>query len=128
MKDTREKFAVFNPRDYLQEYYSSIGAENESLLQFFVTAYAGFEPDSLDILEIGGGPTVYQLISAAPFAKSITFTDYLSANVDEVKNWSEGSPDAFSWDPFIERSLAIENAAGAELDTPATRRQELRQK
>lgn len=115
MEVNKNGFEAFNPRSYLEEYYSSLGFENEELLRFFADAYRGSAPDSMKVLEIGGGPTVYQLISLAPFATRIHFTDYLQSNLDEVISWKNGDEQSFDWDRFIETALKSE--AGSETVT-----------
>jgi hypothetical protein len=102
-------FETFNPHGYLSEYYSDIGTENEALMKFFADVYQGFADDSLRIIEIGGGPTLYQLISATPCAKEIHFSDYLASNLDEVNNYLLGHEDAFNWDSFVLRALELES-------------------
>ena len=102
-----ETFSGFDSREYLQEYYSQIGAENHSLLNFFVEAYKEVPDDSL-ILEFGGGPTVYQLITAARKARSIHFSDYLEGNLQEVSMWRRCAEEAFDWSFFIAEALTLE--------------------
>ena len=43
--------------------------------------------DCISLLEFGGGPTVYSLISAAKYVESITFAEYAETNRDEVLLW-----------------------------------------
>jgi hypothetical protein len=60
------------------------------------------------MVEIGGGPTIYQLVSPAARAGSIDFADYLDSNLDEVRRWLDSADDAFNWTAFLARSLEIE--------------------
>ncbi len=99
-------YRIFNPRDYLAEYYQSMGNENLFLLDFYHKAYASL-PAVDSMLEVGGGPTIYQLLSAAQSKCSITFCDYLEANLKEVERWMSGHPDAFCWDHYIERAASL---------------------
>ncbi|MBI4225694.1 hypothetical protein HY612_01130 [Candidatus Roizmanbacteria bacterium] len=101
------EFKTFNPRDYLNEYYTHIGNENLNLLKFFVKAYKHISKNSL-MLEFSGGPTIYPLISAAPLVSKIHFADYLDKNLNEIKLWKKNSPEAFNWKPFIIQALQIE--------------------
>ena len=100
----------FNSREYLEEYYATIGAENDQLLRFFATAYAAV-PDGALLLELGGGPTLYQLVSAANAVAEIHFSDYLGQNLQEVVSWKDGLYDAFDWSAYFRRALEIELAA-----------------
>lgn len=102
-----ETFGTFDPRHYLKTYYSRIGAENLSLLDFFSQTYQGVKSSSI-MLEFGGGPTVYPLISAAVKVKAIHFADYLDKNLDEVKLWKDGAAEAFSWQKFFKKALFLE--------------------
>ena len=58
-------------------------------------------------LEIGGGPTLYQLISASAVVQEIVFTDYLEANLQLVKSWLEGQ-DAGLWRSYVDATLRLE--------------------
>lgn len=101
-------FLNFSPQEYLEEYYSHIGTENSALLSFFSKAYKDFDENSLKTLEIGGGPTIYQLISLAPVAKCVHFTDYLVKNLEQIKHWVKNDSRGYNWDNFILYALNIE--------------------
>lgn len=107
---TKAAFKTFHPKEYLQEYYSHIGDENLELLKFFSQAYTDIE-GNIKMLEFGGGPTVYPLISAAPKVKEIYFADYLDNNIEEVKQWKSNSKDAFCWKKYIKKSLSLEGSS-----------------
>jgi NNMT/PNMT/TEMT family len=98
----------FTPREYLREYYSEVGAESSFLLGFLADAYRPFEPATQRVLELGGGPTLYQLISAARVASEIYFTDYLEVNLAEVRNWKDHHSTAFDWSPFFRHAMEFE--------------------
>src|SRR5260221_3959966 len=99
-----DAFEPFNPQAYLQEYYSHLGEENCALLHFLHEAYACIftEMDTARILEFGGGPTLYQLISAAKYPVTIDFSDYLDGNLREIQIWLQNQPGMFSWDDYIQ--------------------------
>lgn len=104
---TTDTFDRFDPREYLDYYYSRIDDENAGLLAFFAEAYEHV-PRGAEILEFGGGPTIYQIISAARRAAAIDFSDYLPSNLDVVRDWKGGEPGAHDWRPFIARALEAE--------------------
>ncbi len=108
-----ETFGPFNPRAYLNEYYRHLGEENRELLHFLDEAYARMftELDTARMLEFGGGPTIYQLISAAKYPVSIDFSDYLDANLNEVQAWLQDTPEKFHWDDFVRYVLYREGEA-----------------
>ncbi len=107
-----DTFVPFDPRAYLREYYSHLGNENRALLRFLDEAYARIftEIDTARMLEFGGGPTIYQLISAARYAVSIDFSEYLDANLNEVQLWLRDRRGQFFWDSFIRYVLDREGA------------------
>ena len=107
-----DTFAPFDPRAYLREYYTHLGNENRALLHFLDEAYARIftEMSAARMLEFGGGPTIYQLISAAKYAISIDFSEYLDANLNEVQLWLRDAHGQFFWDSFIRYVLDREGA------------------
>lgn len=107
MPATQKDFSAFKPRDYLNEYYSKIDQENHSLLEFFIDAYGNVKNNAL-MLEFGGGPTIYQLISAAEKVQEIHFADYLDDNLAEIRKWHQQHPEAFDWSDFFHRALKLE--------------------
>jgi SAM-dependent methyltransferase len=106
-----ESYDHFDPRAYLAEYYLGLSPENDFVLRFYHETYAALE-GGLRLLEVGGGPTVYQLISASGKAREIVFADYLETNLDEVRDWLQRVPTAFDWTPYLERVAALESANG----------------
>lgn len=109
-KQNKVDFSIFNHNDYLKEYYFKVGNsgdENFELLAFFKKAY-GSLPKVGKMVEVGGGPTVYQLISAAPKVREIHFTDYLLQNLDCILSWKNQTSTSFDWKPFIKVALTLE--------------------
>ena len=107
-----DAFEPFDPQAYLREYYSHLGEENRALLHFLHEAYADIftETDSACILEFGGGPTLYQLISAAKYPVAIDFSDYLDENLREIQKWLQNQSGMFSWDNYLRYVLDLEKA------------------
>lgn len=120
-------FSTFDPREYLQEYYSKIGSENQGLLEFFIHAYDDIKPNSI-MLEFGGGPTVYPLITAATKVKEIHFSDYLDSNLNEVRCWKSASPGAFDWTNFFKKALFLEGKKNLSKKEVQKREKLVRQK
>jgi hypothetical protein len=56
--------------------------------------------DHLNILDVGGGPTIYQHIPLMGIANSITHSEYLGVNRQEIQSWKEGISD-FDWKSFF---------------------------
>ena len=47
------------------------------------------DDNSKSLLELGGGPSLFTLISAAKHVGSITFSDYAESNRKEVLRWKD---------------------------------------
>ncbi|ERE74503.1 nicotinamide N-methyltransferase-like protein [Cricetulus griseus] len=97
----------FNPRDYLEKYYSFGSrhcAENEILRHllenlFKIFCLGGVKGDLL--IDIGSGPTIYQLLSACESFKEIIVSDYTDQNLWELQKWLKKEPGAFDWSPVV---------------------------
>src|SRR3989338_6776464 len=102
-------YSMFSPAQYLEAFYGETdeGAEGSFLMKFFHDAYLAL-PDNLNILEVGGGPTIYQLISASSKAKEIIFSEYADENIAEVKKWLSADETAFNWDDYFKMVLKYE--------------------
>lgn len=108
-----EPYSHFEPQEYLEEYYAQLSEENAFLLDFYHETYRRM-PADLSVLELGGGPTVYQLLSASRCAREILFTDFLEANRREVERWLEGETGVFDWIQYLERVASLESDLDAD--------------
>ena len=54
---------------------------------FYSKYHHTWDAKTAGMLEYGGGPTIYGLISASPHVKDITFTDIAESNLKEVELW-----------------------------------------
>lgn len=119
---TTRDWALFDPVAYLDEYYGDVGDENLSLLRFLGEGFQQL-PKGGVMLDFGGGPTIYPLISAANRVDEIHFADYVDSNIEEVRRWIAADPLAFDWDPFILKALELEYGApcsAADVESRAT--------
>jgi nicotinamide N-methyltransferase/methyltransferase len=97
----------FEPRPYLHEYYGDIGSENVALLDFLVDAYREI-PRGGRLLDFGCGPTIYASLPAAERVDELHMCDFLEDNLDEIRRWARGEPDAFNWRAFTAEVLRRE--------------------
>ncbi|KAG8569251.1 hypothetical protein GDO81_014319 [Engystomops pustulosus] len=96
----------FNPKEYLQEYYSE---EDGVLLADWVDFTLRNLNDTFTkggvggntLLDFGTGPTIYQLLSACEAFDKIIASDFLEQNRAEIRKWLRNDPDAFDWTPYI---------------------------
>jgi hypothetical protein len=110
MLPSRQEFEKhFNPRAYLDEYFTSLDDED-----FFMARFLGQVlrplPGQLLAHEFGGGPTLYSVAALCAKAREIHFSDAVSASLAEVQLWADGKPEAFNWEPYIRLALEAEGA------------------
>jgi len=103
-----DDYGLFRPLDYLNEYHAKWDAEDDFTSRFIHEAFHSIDPQD-SMIDIGGGPTIYQLISARNKVRTITFAEYLESNRDEVNKWRRNEADAFDWDPYFRHYLRLEN-------------------
>lgn len=53
------------------------------------------------VLDVGGGPTIYQHLEIFQNIESITHTDILPENLEEVDMWVNDNPEAHNWDSYF---------------------------
>ncbi len=105
-KITRD-FRKFSPKYYLNDYFLEEDNEGKYLLRFYHKVYNSSSGVSR-LLEVGGGPTIYQLISASAVTDQIIFSEYLDDNRKEITKWIKGSRGAFNWDKYFRFVLQLE--------------------
>ncbi|XP_053547546.1 nicotinamide N-methyltransferase [Bombina bombina] len=103
----------FDPDAYLHQYFEygkrSMGNEfsNFSLKQFAEIFTSG-KVKGKTLIDIGTGPTIYQLISACEAFDEIIVTDYTDKNREAFGKWLEKKPGAHDWSGFIKRVCDLE--------------------
>ncbi|XP_005394372.1 PREDICTED: phenylethanolamine N-methyltransferase isoform X1 [Chinchilla lanigera] len=60
------------------------------------------------LIDIGSGPTVYQLLSACAHFEDITMTDFLDVNRRELGRWLREEPEAFDWSAYSWHACLME--------------------
>ncbi|XP_053309557.1 phenylethanolamine N-methyltransferase isoform X2 [Spea bombifrons] len=110
-----ENYQSFNPRAYLQNNYVPPRADfsnKDSVvpwkLQCLADACAKGEIGGQTLVDIGSGPTVYQLLSAFELFKEVVLTDYLEVNRKELKKWLQDEPGSFDWSAYVNHVCSIE--------------------
>ncbi|NXG54482.1 PNMT methyltransferase, partial [Hemiprocne comata] len=111
----REGYEHFDPRAYLQNNYLPPRADFSSeefvvpwKLRCLAETFATGEIHGHTLIDVGSGPTIYQLLSACDHFEEIVATDYLAVNREELGRWARGEPGTFDWSPFIQHVCKIE--------------------
>ncbi|NXC36299.1 NNMT methyltransferase, partial [Campylorhamphus procurvoides] len=104
----------FNPREYLKEYYSmndSKDGGNVFLTQNLKLLHKMFSLDGLrgnTLIDVGCGPTIYQLLSACEHFQEIIALDYTDRNRQELEKWLRNEEGAFDWVPVVKYVCELE--------------------
>ncbi|NWU66672.1 NNMT methyltransferase, partial [Pterocles burchelli] len=104
----------FNPREYLKEFYTlsdSEGRPNAFLTQNLRSLFTMFSLDGLrgdTLIDVGCGPTIYQLLSACERFQEITALDYTDQNRRELEKWLKNEAGAFDWRPVVKYVCELE--------------------
>ena len=82
---------VFPSKAFLERHRDLKKSRMQFLKGFhsFYEKYISGTAGSKSLLEFGGGPTIYPLISAAKYVDSITFAEYAETNRDEIHLWKD---------------------------------------
>ena len=60
------------------------------------------------LIDVGTGPTIYQLISACEAFREIIMSDYSELNLREVDKWLKKDPGAYDWSPAMQYVCGLE--------------------
>ena len=68
---------------------------------FYETFHKEWDNSSAVLLQLGAGPCIWDLISAAPYVAEAYHSDYLQGCCDEVLLWRNNDPKAYDWSPYF---------------------------
>ncbi|XP_068118341.1 phenylethanolamine N-methyltransferase isoform X2 [Hyperolius riggenbachi] len=110
-----KSYQLFNPRAYLQNNYvpprADFSSEDSVMcwkLRCLHETCAKGEIKGKILVDIGSGPTIYQLLSAFEHFKEVIMTDYLEVNREELQKWLKNEPGKFDWSPYFEHVCKLE--------------------
>lgn len=114
-----------NARQYLEEIYSGeLDKGSKCLMEFYSEIYRTL--DGASLLEFGGGPALYSVLTAARYSGSIDFVDASEPCLEEVRSWLRGDADSFDWSAFTAYALRCEGvSAFADRHTSIAERERL---
>lgn len=101
-----EGWKKYSAKSYLRERFKAPDAyRTEWPLQCFHEFYSKYHGEwdttSARLLEFGGGPTIYGLISASGYVSEIVFSDYVEENRKAVEEWKNAGPCGYDWGPYF---------------------------
>ncbi|MCS7206134.1 MAG: NNMT/PNMT/TEMT family class I SAM-dependent methyltransferase [Leptospiraceae bacterium] len=104
-------YQEFRPIEYLYHYYLNENKENHFLLDFLVDTslhlWKIWNGNKKDVIELGGGPSLFSIIPLSLIAQNIYFSDALQINLDLIEQWLK-KKEYFPWDHVIEKTLFLE--------------------
>ena len=103
-------------RDYLATYYLQPPTNDEQVVLSFLARHYPKITSQPCAIEIGCGPTVHHVLPLAPFVSEIHMADYLLDNLEQVRRWRDGMPDAHRWNHYTAFTLALEGQGIANAD------------
>ncbi len=84
--------------------------------EFYELFHSRWDASSARLLELGGGPSIYPLISACPHVSEIVFSDHTASLLQEVQLWKDKDPKAHDWSDFFRYQVnKLEGKAGEEV-------------
>ena len=131
-------YETFDANKYLARRFTSTNGvidEERGVQPFYLQSYHHFyqtfshtwDPSQAKLLELGGGPVIYPLISAAPFVSEITFTDYSEQNLEAVRSWVSNDSKAHDWTPYFDHVVeTLEGKVGESQSRQETLRSKIR--
>ena len=100
-------YTAWNPRQYLEDYYSGIMSDEQYCLEFLVDALRKVQ--DVDVaLDFGSGPIISHVLPLANKAKEIHLSEYVESNLVELKKWLSADPSAYNWRLFTQTVLELE--------------------
>ncbi|XP_053308057.1 indolethylamine N-methyltransferase-like [Spea bombifrons] len=101
----------FDPAAYLAS-FCSFGTGRDSILKFRLQkCFETFGPGGIGgdvLIDIGTGPSIYQLLSACEAFRSIIATDFTDKNRQELEKWLRKDPGAYDWSEFSKAVCELE--------------------
>ncbi|KPP57364.1 phenylethanolamine N-methyltransferase-like [Scleropages formosus] len=60
------------------------------------------------LVDVGSGPTLYQVLSGCEVFGRVVLTDFLEANRRELQRWLAGEQGSFDWTPYLQHVCQLE--------------------
>ena len=110
--DNTMEYRYNNARDYLVVRFPTTVFEDDILAagygwvnkcyhNFYQTYHKEWDNSTAVLLEVGGGPCIYTLITAVPYVAEIYHSDYVKACHDQVLLWKNKDPNAYDWSSYF---------------------------
>ena len=86
---------LFDTQDFLRDYYTTPGYIVQTFpLPHLYNFYQSLGSECLRILEVGSGPSIASVVSAAQYASEIVIAEYGESHRQAVRQWLDKEPTA----------------------------------
>ncbi|XP_072524105.1 phenylethanolamine N-methyltransferase [Salminus brasiliensis] len=122
-KDRREKavaameacYQGFDPAAYLQYNYTPPRADfdrNDSIVPWKLNClHKAFSEDGIKgevLVDVGSGPTLYQVMSGCEHFDRVVLSDFLEVNRKELHSWLQDGKSSLDWTPYLKCVCELE--------------------
>ncbi|XP_030638919.1 phenylethanolamine N-methyltransferase-like [Chanos chanos] len=105
----------FDPAAYLQYIYTPPRANFDNKdniapwqLGWLHRAFTEGDVKGDILVDIGSGPTLYQVMSGCERFRRVILSDFVEANCRELQNWLQGKSNSLDWTPFFQHVCKLE--------------------
>ena len=101
-------YTDWDPKQYLQEYYSGIMPDEQYCLEFLIESLKRIESVPV-ALDFGSGPIISHILPLVTKAQEIHVSEYVESNLIELKKWFSTDKTAYDWSAFTHKILQLES-------------------
>ncbi|KAK2866186.1 hypothetical protein Q7C36_002242 [Tachysurus vachellii] len=118
----------FDPEAYLKYNYTPPRADfsrSDSIVPWKLNClHKAFREDAIkgDILvDVGSGPTLYQVMSGCENFNRVILSDFLEVNRNELDKWLKNGQSNFDWTPYLKHVCELEGRSSSAWQEKAER-------
>ena len=112
----------WDPKLYLNEFYSGAVAPDELETINFLSRLAKNLPQQYKILDFGCGPTIHHILPFLKNASEVHLADLFQSNLDQISKYLKKDKIAHNWDQYIKYALECEGVQKPSENEIAARR------
>ncbi|XP_035262150.1 phenylethanolamine N-methyltransferase [Anguilla anguilla] len=105
----------FDPKAYLQYNYTPPRADftrSDSIVPWKLgclhRAFTEGDVGGETLVDVGSGPTLYQVLSGCELFGRVVLTDFLEVNRRELRRWLRDEEGSFDWTPYLKHVCKLE--------------------
>lgn len=126
------RYKRFDPAAYLQYNYTPPRADFErkdSIVPWKLAClHRAFTEGDVSgdlLIDVGSGPTLYQVLSGCEIFNKVLLTDFLEVNRQELKSWLQGQGSSLDWTPYLQHVCKLEGRGPSEWAEKAAKLREV---